>query len=211
MDHLENKSNFKCGISKWPSSTRGELIAIFTALLTIPEHGHVDIYTDSLAAIQNIEFFLNKKYSVRDVFKSNNYSILGKIIDLIKGKSLLFSIYKVKGHLDDAFNDMADILAKEALSEVGLLKSRVISIDNLDRHQNSNNIVKVSISWNDNYIDTNLRKFVRLIEEDKVCANWSLNNSIVDLTEDMNIEDWSILWCTLETLEKFYFTKKHQM
>src|SRR5271154_1270482 len=68
----ETNRTFKCGISKWPSSTRGELIAIFTALLTIPEQGQADIYTDSLAAIQSIKFFLNNTRSVRDVFKSTN-------------------------------------------------------------------------------------------------------------------------------------------
>jgi hypothetical protein len=108
---------------------------------------------------------------------------------LIRGKNIQLKTHKVKGHSNDEFNDKADLLAKEALSEVGLLKSRIINLDSIDRNQNSNSIVKISISWQDNYVDTNLRKFVRLIEDDKVCANWSLNNNIVDITDDQNIED----------------------
>ena len=98
-----------------------------------------------MAAIQSIDRFLSTSYSVHDVFKCTNYSILGKIIELIREKSIMFRIYKVKGYSDDEFNDKVNDLAKETLLEVGLLKNRIINIDNISSNLNSNSIVKVSI------------------------------------------------------------------
>ncbi|CAB5138786.1 unnamed protein product [Rhizophagus irregularis] len=46
-NELGEFSVYSC-LSLWPSSTRAEIVAIFLALLTVPENSNVTIYTDSL-------------------------------------------------------------------------------------------------------------------------------------------------------------------
>jgi ribonuclease HI len=42
------------GLEGWQTSTIAELVAIWAAILTIPKEKQVEIYTDSNAAIRNI-------------------------------------------------------------------------------------------------------------------------------------------------------------
>src|SRR5947207_9306857 len=51
---LNGGQEFCCKIFSWPSSTRAELLAIYTALLTVPCNRSVIIKTDSQAAIDGI-------------------------------------------------------------------------------------------------------------------------------------------------------------
>src|SRR6266487_1834566 len=48
---LNGNCSFSCSTSTWPSFTRAELLAIYTALLTVPINRSVIIKTDSQAAI----------------------------------------------------------------------------------------------------------------------------------------------------------------
>ncbi|GBB95979.1 hypothetical protein RclHR1_26590001 [Rhizophagus clarus] len=50
--------DFTCGITYFPSSTRSELLAILTALLTVPINNNMHIYTDSQSAIDSINNML---------------------------------------------------------------------------------------------------------------------------------------------------------
>ena len=108
---------FKCGTTLYPSSTKAKLVAIFTALLTIPENTEIKIYMDSQVAIDGITKALDNWYHSRLILTLHNHSILFKIIELVKGKSLVLELIKVKGYSDDVFNDEADKLAKEAAEE----------------------------------------------------------------------------------------------
>lgn len=49
-----SKLSFSCSISNFPSSTRPELLAIFTAILAVPSNNFIRVYTDSQAAINKI-------------------------------------------------------------------------------------------------------------------------------------------------------------
>ena len=47
--------SYGCASTGWPSSTKAELIAIWTAVLAVPSNfSHINIYTDSQAAIDGI-------------------------------------------------------------------------------------------------------------------------------------------------------------
>ena len=77
----EEDISFSFSTSKWPSSTRAELMAIWSILLTVPIKSKLNIMTDSAAAIQGIEkgrniSWYNKWLSI------NNRSIISCIIYL---------------------------------------------------------------------------------------------------------------------------------
>ena len=115
-----SNTSFSCAVNKWPSSTRAELAAIWTALLTIPSHSSVNIYTDSSAAITSINNVLFTTKGIKWV-KLNNKSLLQHIHSCIKGKNLDFYLHKVKRHSNNLYNDTADLLAKGGLASDLLL------------------------------------------------------------------------------------------
>jgi len=75
------------GAEGWPTSTTAELIAIWAAILTIPREKHIEIYTDSNAAIRNISRSL-EHMNRNSILKRKNAIWIMKIIDLIKTKSI---------------------------------------------------------------------------------------------------------------------------
>ncbi|GES85235.1 ribonuclease H-like domain-containing protein [Rhizophagus clarus] len=108
--------DFTCGITYFPSSTRSELLAILTALLTVPINNNMHIYTDSQSAIDNLVYI--------------------KKINLI--------LHKVKGHSGCIWNDKADKLAKKG-SELALEnKDRIVDLEFILNNSNFEFIPKWS-------------------------------------------------------------------
>src|SRR5205085_3028439 len=67
--------SFKGRIVDWPSSTRAELGAIWTALLVVPYKANMKIHLNSRAAIDRIQS-LKESTSIRDYFKTKNRSLI---------------------------------------------------------------------------------------------------------------------------------------
>ncbi|GBB90990.1 hypothetical protein RclHR1_18070005 [Rhizophagus clarus] len=112
--------DFTCGIIYFSSSTRPELLAILTALLTVPINNNMHIYTDSQSAIDSINNMLQLRGIIeRKLFKQNNYILLYAIVDLVYIKRINLILHKVKGHSGCIWNDKADKLAKKR-SELAL-------------------------------------------------------------------------------------------
>ncbi|RHZ86333.1 hypothetical protein Glove_52g89 [Diversispora epigaea] len=102
---------FRDNIREFPSSTRAELLAILTCLLVMPDKATVNIYTDSLCALQNMNII--KKKSGKRIWKHcKNPVILQIISEIIKEKDLKVNCYKVKAHSGEKFNEIADALAQ---------------------------------------------------------------------------------------------------
>ena len=113
--NISANTEFSCAINKWPSSTRAELGAIWTALLTILSHSAVNVYTDSAATISGINNVLST-YNTTKWTQINNKSLLLHIRSCIFRKTLNLTLHKIKGHSDNTYNDIADSLAKGGLS-----------------------------------------------------------------------------------------------
>nr|CAG8503952.1 13602_t:CDS:2 [Entrophospora candida] len=52
-------STFKANINKWPAPFKAELLAIFTAALTVPKEKIITIYTDNQVIINNFKLHKN--------------------------------------------------------------------------------------------------------------------------------------------------------
>lgn len=68
---------FKCQIQDWPSSLKPKAIAIYTALLTVPDKVTMKIHTDSQVCIDNFKRTMNKDVylTVRRWQKIKNFTI----------------------------------------------------------------------------------------------------------------------------------------
>ncbi|RHZ82442.1 hypothetical protein Glove_109g298 [Diversispora epigaea] len=103
-------------IREFPSSTRAELMAILTCLLVMPDKATVNIYTDSMCALQNMNII--KKKSGKRIWKHcKNPVILQIISEIIKEKDLTVNCYKVKTH--------SEIPIKEAAKEINRVKTMI--------------------------------------------------------------------------------------
>jgi RNase H. len=69
---------FYFGVKNWPSSTRAELMAIWSIVMVLPVNTSAKIYTDSAAAIQGIQ---SAREIIHDIhrLKFSNRSIVNSI------------------------------------------------------------------------------------------------------------------------------------
>ncbi|GBC05799.1 hypothetical protein RclHR1_06420022 [Rhizophagus clarus] len=133
----------------WPSSTRAKLIAIFLALLVVPEDAAINIYTDSQCTISAINNWDNPQTRIR--IKQPNSLVIMKIKMVCKEKHLRLELVKVKGHDRNKENEIADRLAKEGLSSDNFFDSRIDFI---------NHDIRFFFLFKDISIETNLQHFI---------------------------------------------------
>ena len=103
------------GVENWPSSTRAEITAIATALLTVPSNGKVTIHTNSQACIDTYNRLnspspnqIHKRW-----LKEKNWLLWSIIIDTIKKRNINLHLEKVKAYAGNIYNEKADQLAKQ--------------------------------------------------------------------------------------------------
>ena len=105
LNNNNTSETFNGRTTNYPLSTRAELMANLTALITIPSKSTVNIITDSQAAIENLTGKSNKKIQ--------NQILRNAIINTIEETQLTVTYIKIKGHSNNPYNDKADLLAKE--------------------------------------------------------------------------------------------------
>jgi ribonuclease HI len=173
------------GLRNWPSSTKPELVAIWLALLTIPQGKEVIINSDSAAAIAAIESSREIK-NYREWFRQKNSELLKRICDTIQTKEIVLKLNKVKAHAENYWNNRADLLAK-----AGVYAEKVL---------NWNNVIDSEIPfkafWKNFQIETDLKSFLRLLVDLEVGAEWSISKEIEALEENEEFTqyDWSLFW-----------------
>src|SRR5437763_1296156 len=155
---IENNDNnaiinqFKAANFSWPSSTKMELMAIYTAVVVTEKNKEIIVYTDSLSAINQIDSY-KKELSNRRKMKLHHHIILEAIFQIIKQFNLKLTLVKVKAHDGIWGNELADKLAKEALTE-----DRILTKD--FRNENS-----YRLSWYSIKVEQNNRSFIKLINK----------------------------------------------
>ena len=180
---------FRCQLMNWPSSTRAELTAIWTALLTAPKNVSVRIYTDSQAAIDNIDMATNSKRKADRLIVNNN-TLTWKIKDIVAAKELDVVYVKVKGHSGNVLNDKADEQTKMSL------RGNLIEIDSkqvLDSY--------ISPFWNGLSVERPLRNFIKQRNEQYVQYEWSLNRTNRELLRAEKPKDCSVAWNLARSLK----------
>ncbi|PKY46722.1 hypothetical protein RhiirA4_461665 [Rhizophagus irregularis] len=98
-----------------PSSTKAECHAILTAILVCPNSSEVQILTDSQNCINTCKSINNPLTSTRKLLKIPNHQIWRIIKHIISTKSISITLYKVKAHSGNLFNDLAVAEASKGL------------------------------------------------------------------------------------------------
>jgi ribonuclease HI len=180
---------FKIGSSSWPSSSKAEALAIFTALLTVPEKRKVKIVTDSQTCIDTFRKLSipHPKFTKKKLLKVNNWSIWTKVLEMVQSKVLTIDLVKIKAHSGNLSNEYADQLAKEAFDIPS------VEID----HQETGPILSPP-SWNNIPIDISTREFTKEIHKKLINFNWISQNRNQELflqeTVNENQYEWDFLW-----------------
>lgn len=193
--HIEGYNLSACGnLEGFPSSTKPEIMAIMTALLTIPMGHEVEILTDSQAALDGILTAL-KPSTNRKLFKLTNHIMLGLIKQIIRTKGLKVTWTKIKGHSGNVGNDKADTIAKGITRELMDGYGNIIGIKQKELGINRN----VGITWKNFSIDSSIRKFNRLVGN-------SINNSTWTQSPEWDLPWLPDIW-TNQTSERGYHWK----
>ena len=108
----------------WPSSTKAEIIAVLSAILTVKPNSNVLIYTDSSNVITQYNKF-KSELSYRRKLKTVGNISWETIILLIKKYNINIQFVKVKAHNGIWPNEEADRLAKKVLTKI-LYTSKMI-------------------------------------------------------------------------------------
>jgi ribonuclease HI len=172
-----------------PSSTKSESYAILTVLLTVPNNSSVNIYTDSQNCIYNYNNFSNLLVSRRKQLNHNNHLLWTFIMAIIKDKSLKLTLFKVKAHSNNIYNDMADELATQGLNTEPI---------NLDIKAHASNSLLLPV-WNSmGIIDTNHRKWMKKLIQARIFNNFIFNtdfNMIRNIFSNVDINwEYTSLW-----------------
>ena len=78
----------------------------------VPEGKNIELYTDSMAALRNINR-ATQEIGREKILKKKNAMWIMNIMSLIKSKNIRIDIVKVKSHSEDKWNNKADSLAKK--------------------------------------------------------------------------------------------------
>src|ERR1043165_9824237 len=114
----------------WPSATIAELAAIWTAILTVPEGKNIELHTDSMAALRNINRVV-QEVGKEKILKKKNAMWIMNITGLIKSKNIKIDIVKVKSHSEDKWNDRADSLAKKGANSKNTIYAEKVKCDKI--------------------------------------------------------------------------------
>ena len=106
----------------FPSSTRAELLAILSALITIPPNTTVELYSNSQAAINSIQTQMLPNRNKQQ--KQLKYQItLDNIKQIITSLNIQLNLHKIKAHTGNMDNETADKLVKQAIDTLQLYQS----------------------------------------------------------------------------------------
>ena len=187
--------SFSCSLKSFPSSTKAELMAIMTALLTCPQNCLVSIYTDSQSSIQLLE---NKTQylNTRKKFKIKNFSIISSIQHIIDTLSLKITLHKIKAHSGNGFNDLADNLAKSASAEILAINPSSIKLHS-------------TISFNQQIVDHPLRSFIKIISHSQTINKWRTQPILAKIIPPNTSINWTYTEFCLSLSNYSMFTERN--
>ncbi|CAB5155623.1 hypothetical protein RhiirA5_502081 [Rhizophagus irregularis] len=140
---------YSSSITEWPSSTCAELGAILSAILVLQIGQRANIFIDSQATIDSINHIrlklINGKDKIQIWCKSNNYSIISNIINLIDNKhleDLKFDLYWDGKRVDKYIRKFIDNSCKSAIEASWSLNRTHRTV-----FQDSTHIIEEKVTW----------------------------------------------------------------
>src|SRR5438045_15592 len=100
IPNIDLLASFNSSVSFWPSSTRAELTAVASLIVTLPIDSTCHIYTDSQAVYNGLNSLTISSSMDSKELKRSNSLIWTLIHSQINKKHLQISSHKVKAHSD---------------------------------------------------------------------------------------------------------------
>ena len=114
------------------------------SVLAVPSNfSHINIYTDSQAAIDGITNGRKSTWSIRQYSKTPNAAIIEQIIKTTATKGQDLQLIKVKGHSGNVYNDIADNIAKNAVLAAHQDPTYILDI----RHNSMQSRLQFKLFW----------------------------------------------------------------
>ena len=173
------------GLNGWPSATIAEIVAIWSAILTVPKGCTVVICTDSYAAIRNISRAL-QHVDIDQTLKRKNARWIMSIVGLVRSKNIRLEFRKVKSHSEDKWNDRADHLAKKGAKCKEKICTKGIKYDEIEYR----------LEWENKRTDIPTRLLCKIIAYSKIGAMWRDTNAIRDIEPETDtvVYNWGAFW-----------------
>ncbi|CAB5359699.1 unnamed protein product [Rhizophagus irregularis] len=147
-------------VEDWITVNKTEALAFLAALLIIPENKEVTIYTDSQTNYDNFMAIKQQPHrnNLRDILKFGTSNHIWAIIkNIISHQNLDVKVVKIKAHAEDALHNILDKEIKERYADIqGVNKLEVIPTCAEYRYV---------LRWNGTIVETNIRRFIRLVTQ----------------------------------------------
>ena len=183
--------SFSAQICNWPSSYKTELIAIVSAISTLPRNSSAEIFTDSQSVISKFnKLQLLSPYSSK-LFKFNAWPIWHTLLNILKSFNIQLTLYKVQAHSDDPFNNLADLLANNHTN------SPILQFN----YTNIYNPYSI-LSWKETFIESSTRYFIKTICKAHNTALWSSQHRAQEWSHFSHLIDWNSSWLYFNNNQK---------
>ena len=190
IEHNNIIHTFQAQTKFWPCSFKAELIAILSAIITVPRNCMVHIYTDSQSVISKYNN-LNLISLSLSFINTPYHSLWYTFINFIKSYNIQLTFHKVTAHQDNEFNNLADRLARNHHNLPYL-------IFNTQNYYNHNYTLQL-----DNYpIELPIRRCIRTICYAHIYALWTSQNRFQKWSQITTQIDWKSTWLYINNNQK---------
>ena len=186
-------NSFSARITDWPSSYKAELIAVLSAISTLPHNSKVDIFTDSQSIITKYKKLLHTPTESTKYFKLNYWPIWHSILNATKAFNIQLTFHKVPAHADNQFNNMADLLAKKHQQP----DTHTLQFSHTNIY-NPNFVIQ----WHKHYVEKPTRQFIKTIGRAKTIAMWSSQKCNIEWENYASEIEWNPTWHYINNNQK---------
>ena len=183
--------SFSAQTLNWPTSYKAELLAILSAISTLPRNSTVNIFTDSQSVISKYNKLIVLSPHSSKQFKFNAWPIWHTLLNILKAFNIQLSFHKVQAHSNNPFNNLADLLANNHST------SPILQFN----YTNLYNPFSI-LQWNKSFIESPTRQFIKSIRNAQNIALWSSQRRTQEWSHFSHLIDWKASWLYFNNNQK---------
>ena len=182
---------FTAQLQNWPSSYKAELLAILSAISTVPRNSTINIFTDSQSVISKYNKLKSIPKQSSKYYKFNSWPIWHTLLNVTHAFNIKLNLHKIKAHADNSFNNQADLLARAHSGAHKLLFN----------HANIHN-PSFFLQWENHPVEGSTRRFIKNICKAHIIAMWSSQKRASEWAHFSHFIDWNATWLYFNNNQK---------